>query len=145
MSSSAASNLSEFSLAGHLNLVGVAQLVSIRIEDFHVLVRVAIELLANLRQVIARFDGVGLALLARSAAAGGCAHRAALIDAEIRGQIILTVLIRQLVFVPHLVCRILRRSDAFDEKFIVLNVQVLQSGGGLLKNPMPGVPLFWLA
>lgn len=35
-------------LLTHLNLIGVSQLIAVRVEDSHVLVRVAVVLLANL-------------------------------------------------------------------------------------------------
>ncbi len=45
-------------LAG-LDEVRIGQLIAIRVEDFHVRVRIAEQLLGNLTQRVARFDGVG--------------------------------------------------------------------------------------
>src|SRR5918993_4096609 len=51
-----------------LYFVGVAQLAAVGVEDAHVLVRVAVELFADLRERVARLDRVALAAPALPAA-----------------------------------------------------------------------------
>src|ERR1051326_3272391 len=91
-------------LLSHLNLVRIIQLVAIRVEDPHVLVRVSVKLLADLRQIVAGLNGVGLSTLAR-AAAGRRAHRATAIDGDI-GRNVVSIWIDELDLIPKLVFRV---------------------------------------
>src|SRR5262249_58012320 len=49
----------QFQHLSRLDLVGVAQLILVRVEDLHVGVRVAERFLRDLAQRVARLDGVG--------------------------------------------------------------------------------------
>ena len=70
-----------------LNLVRVFQFVAIRVEDLHVLVGVAVELFADLRERVAGFDGVSLRVLA--AAARRRSLCAAGINVDVRRDVVL--------------------------------------------------------
>src|SRR6201988_144659 len=63
-------------LMAHLNLVGIFQRVTICVEDAHVLVRITVELLADLREIVATLHFVRLPAAALSATCGS-AHRSA--------------------------------------------------------------------
>jgi ActR/RegA family two-component response regulator len=113
------------------DLVRIGQLIAIGLEDLHVLVGVAVELLADLRQRIARLDRVGLP--------GGCALRAgpclgrrsdAGIDRHV-DQHVRHGRIGRLDGRPQLVLGLFRWRGAAHQQLVVLHVQVLEPDSGL--------------
>jgi len=105
-----------------LNLVGVVQCAAISVEDTHVFVRVAIELLADLRERIARFDRIALTA---TSTADCCAHRTARINTDVSSNVVLSRA-DELDLIPELALGLFCRRDAFDEELIVLHMQVLK-------------------
>jgi hypothetical protein len=107
----------------YLILVRVAQFIAISVEDTHVLVRIAIELLADLESVSPAFDRIGLAALTTTA--NRSPLRMALVHSDISGDIV-HVRADQFDLIPELVLGIVRRRSGFDEELIVLHMQVLE-------------------
>src|SRR4029079_8534387 len=101
--------------------MGGSQLIAVSIKDSHVLVSIAVVLLANLRKCIAALYCVGLTALALGLAAHGRSLRGALADSYI-GDDVVSVWVHQFDLVPNLVSRVLRRGDGFNEQLVVLNM-----------------------
>ena len=111
-------------LLSDLNFVGIVNGLAICVKDLHVLVGIPIELLADLRKVIASLNRVGLATLT-AAAPRSRAHSATRIYTDIGGNII-CIRVNQLDLIPEFAFCIFRRSDALDKKLIVLYVKILE-------------------
>ena len=92
-----------------LDLVRVFQRVAICVKDAHVLVRIAVELFADLREIVATLHFVRLT--ATLATACGCAHCAACVDTEVGGDVV-CIRIDEFDLIPELVLSFFRRRNS---------------------------------
>src|SRR4051794_22156622 len=116
-----------------LNLVRVIQLVTVRFEDLHVVVCIAIELFRDLRKSIAGLNRVMLSTTAvtgtaaRTCAPGGrlLRHRETRIDSDVGGQIGVAR-VYLLDSIPDLILDLLIRRSPLNEQLPIFDMYVLQ-------------------
>ena len=89
----------------HLNVVRIAELVSVCVKDPHIFIRISVELFADLRQVITGLDCVALTAFSLTTT-GGRAHRAPFIDTNV-GSNVIRIRTEKFDLVPELVVSII--------------------------------------